>query len=81
LKPTARKAREKADEEKWAKAKLSHKDMFKADAKYQEWDADGLPSKLADGSEVPKSQVKKLKKEWERQKKLHEEYLAKFGGA
>lgn len=54
--------------------------MFKADAKYAEWDADGLPTKLADGSEVPKSQVKKLKKEWERQKKLHDEYLAKFGG-
>ncbi|KAK3291212.1 tRNA synthetases class I (C) catalytic domain-containing protein [Chaetomium fimeti] len=80
-KEEARKAREKADEEKWAKAKLSHKDMFKADAKYQEWDAEGLPTKLAGGSEVPKSQVKKLKKEWERQKKLHEEYLAKFGGA
>ncbi|KAH6843362.1 tRNA synthetases class I (C) catalytic domain-containing protein [Chaetomium sp. MPI-CAGE-AT-0009] len=80
-KEEARKAREKAEEEKWAKAKLSHKDMFKADTKYQEWDAEGLPTKLADGSEVPKSQVKKLKKEWERQKKLHEEYLAKSGGA
>ena len=55
--------------------------MFKGDAKYQECDAEGLPAKLADGSEVPKSQVKKLKKEWERQKKLHEEYLAKFGAA
>ena len=77
----ARKAREKADEEKWAKAKVSPLEMFKGDAKYQECDAEGLPAKLADGSEVPKSQVKKLKKEWERQKKLHEEYLAKFGAA
>ncbi|KAK4149525.1 tRNA synthetases class I (C) catalytic domain-containing protein [Chaetomidium leptoderma] len=80
-KEEARKAREKAEEEKWAKAKVSPLEMFKGDAKYQEWDAEGLPSKLADGSEVPKSQVKKLKKEWERQKKLHEEYLAKFGKA
>jgi cysteinyl-tRNA synthetase len=77
----ARKAREKAEEEKWAKAKVSPQDMFKGDAKYQEWDAEGLPTKLADGSEVPKSQVKKLKKEWERQKKLHDEYRAKFGSA
>ncbi|KAK4039633.1 tRNA synthetases class I (C) catalytic domain-containing protein [Parachaetomium inaequale] len=78
-KEEARKAREKAEEEKWAKAKVAPQDMFKGDAKYQEWDVEGLPAKLADGSEVPKSQVKKLKKEWDRQKKLHEEYLAKFG--
>ena len=53
--------------------------MFKEDDKYRAWDADGIPSILADGSELPKSQVKKLKKDWERQKKLHEEYLSKFG--
>ncbi|KAL2134090.1 hypothetical protein VTI74DRAFT_1086 [Chaetomium olivicolor] len=80
-KEEARKAKEKAEAEKWEKAKQLPQEMFKGDAKYQEWDADGLPTKLADGSEVPKSQVKKLKKEWERQKKLHEEYLAKFGSA
>ncbi|KAK3303698.1 tRNA synthetases class I (C) catalytic domain-containing protein [Chaetomium strumarium] len=79
LKEEARKAREKAEEEKWAKAKVPPHEMFKGDGKYQAWDAEGLPTKLADGSEVPKSQVKKLKKEWEKQKKLHEEYLAKFG--
>lgn len=56
-------------------------DLFKGDAKYQEFDVDGVPTRLADGSEVPKSQVKKLKKEWEKQKKLHEEYLTKFGSA
>ncbi len=55
-------------------------ELFKGDAKYVEWDAEGLPTKLADGSEVPKSQAKKLKKDWERQKKLHEEWLVKFGG-
>lgn len=53
--------------------------MFKNDPKYKEWDADGLPTKLADDGEVPKSQSKKLKKEWDRQKKLNDEYLAKFG--
>jgi len=77
----ARKAREKAEEEKWAKAKVPPQDLFRGDAKYQEWDADGLPTKLADGNEVPKNQVKKLKKDWERQKKLHDEYLVKFGAS
>ncbi|AEO63871.1 uncharacterized protein THITE_2141877 [Thermothielavioides terrestris NRRL 8126] len=80
-KEEARKAREKAEEEKWAKAKVPPQEMFKGDAKYLEWDADGLPTKLADGSEVPKSQAKKLKKDWDRQKKLHDEYLAKFGAS
>jgi cysteinyl-tRNA synthetase len=60
---------------------VSPQEMFKSDAKYQAWDAEGLPTKLADGSEVPKSQLKKLKKDWDRQKKLHDEYLAKFGSA
>ncbi|KAK3380830.1 tRNA synthetases class I (C) catalytic domain-containing protein [Podospora didyma] len=80
-KEEARKAREKAEEEKWAKAKTSPQDLFKGDAKYQEWDAQGLPTKLADGNAVPKSQLKKLTKEWEKQKKVHEEYLTKFGAA
>jgi cysteinyl-tRNA synthetase len=68
-----------AGEEKWEKAKLAPQDMFKEDKKYREWDADGIPSKLADGNELPKNQLKKLKKEWEKQKKQHEDYLAKFG--
>ncbi|KAK3315770.1 tRNA synthetases class I (C) catalytic domain-containing protein [Apodospora peruviana] len=76
-KEEARKAREKAEQEKLAKAKMPPQAMFKGDAKYLEWDAEGLPTKMADGCEVPKSQQKKLKKEWEKQKKLHEEYLAK----
>ncbi|KAI9038131.1 cysteine--tRNA ligase [Aspergillus affinis] len=78
-KEKARIAREKAEAEKWEKAKLPAQDLFKNDSKYKEWDADGLPTKLADDSEVPKSQSKKLKKEWDRQKKLNDEYAAKFG--
>lgn len=54
--------------------------MFKDDKKYLELDGDGIPTKMADGSEVPKNQLKKMKKEWEKQKKQHEEYLPKFGG-
>lgn len=55
--------------------------MFKDDFKYIEWDVDGLLIKLVEGGElVFKSQVKKLKKDWDRQKKLYEEYFVKFGG-
>ncbi|KAI1753558.1 cysteinyl-tRNA synthetase [Xylaria castorea] len=80
-KEEARIAREKAEAEKWEKAKLAPQDMFKSDERYSEWDAEGMPTKLKDGSEVPKTQVKKLKKEWDRQKKAHGEYLIKFGGS
>jgi len=41
-----------------------------------EWDADGVPTKDRGGAEVNKSRTKKLRKEWEKQKKLFEE----FGG-
>ncbi|KAK1759911.1 hypothetical protein QBC47DRAFT_357730 [Echria macrotheca] len=80
-KEEARKAKEKADQEKWEKAKVPPHEYFKSDKKYAEFDGDGVPTRLADGSEVPKSQVKKLRKEWERQKKVHEEWVAKFGGS
>ncbi|OLN86932.1 Cysteine-tRNA ligase [Colletotrichum chlorophyti] len=80
-KEEAKRAREQAEKEKWEKAKLSHTEMFKGDEKYSEWDAEGLPTKLKDGSDVPKSQLKKLQKEWQRQKKAHEEYLVKFGSS
>ncbi|KAK5630999.1 hypothetical protein RRF57_006714 [Xylaria bambusicola] len=79
-KEEARIAREKAEAEKWEKAKISPQDMFKNDDRYAEWDSEGMPTKLKDGSDVPKAQLKKLKKEWDRQKKAHGEYLTKFGG-
>lgn len=79
-KEEAKRAREQAEKEKWEKAKVSPAEMFKSDERYSEWDAEGMPTKLKDGSELPKSQAKKLQKEWQRQKKAHEEYLAKFGG-
>jgi cysteinyl-tRNA synthetase len=78
-KEEARLARERAEQEKWEKAKVAPETMFKGDEKYAEWDAEGLPTKMADGNELTKAATKKLKKEWDRQKRLHEEYLAKFG--
>ncbi|RKU47915.1 hypothetical protein DL546_009241 [Coniochaeta pulveracea] len=56
------------------KAKISHLDMFKTD-EFSEWDADGLPTKDKEGKEVAKSRRKKLLKEWEKQKALHEGWL------
>ncbi|OHF01730.1 tRNA synthetase class I catalytic domain-containing protein [Colletotrichum orchidophilum] len=79
-KEEAKRAREQAEKEKWEKAKLPHTELFKGDDKYSQWDAEGLPTKLKDGSDVPKSQLKKLQKQWQSQKKAHEEYLVKFGG-
>ncbi|KAI1340880.1 tRNA synthetases class I (C) catalytic domain-containing protein [Xylariaceae sp. FL0016] len=69
-KEEAKRAQEKAEQEKWEKAKVSPQDMFKGDDKYSEWDAEGLPIKMKDGSE----------KEWDRQTKAHNQWKAKFGG-
>ncbi|KAG2416098.1 hypothetical protein HFD88_007290 [Aspergillus terreus] len=56
------------------KAKLSHLEMFKT-PEYSAWDENGVPLKDKDGEEVAKNKRKKLVKEWERQKKIHEEWL------
>lgn len=57
------------------KARVSHLDMFRTD-EFAEWDADGIPTKDKEGKEVAKSRRKKLVKEWERQKALHEKWVA-----
>ncbi|KAJ3531331.1 hypothetical protein NM208_g8925 [Fusarium decemcellulare] len=51
--------------------------MFKSDERYSAWDEQGLPTKMKDGSDVPKSQLKGLKKQWDRQKKAHDDLKAK----
>jgi cysteinyl-tRNA synthetase len=78
-KEAARLERERIEKEKAEKGKLSHLDMFRT-PKYTEWDADGMPLKDEKGEEVTKSQSKKLRKDWERQKKLHEAWLAQNDG-
>jgi cysteinyl-tRNA synthetase len=79
LKQKAKEEREKkAAEEAAAKAekgKLSHLEMFRT-SEYSAWDEEGLPLKDAEGKEVAKSRMKKLKKDWEKQKKLHEAWLS-----
>lgn len=75
-KEKARLDREKAELEKAEKAKLSPHDMFR-DERFSAWDEEGLPTKTKEGDDVPKSALKKMKKDWERQKKAHEEWKAK----
>lgn len=77
-KEEARRAREKAEEERIAKAKVDPKDMFKGDERFGEWDEAGLPTKLKDGGDVPKSMMKKLVKEHQKQAKAFKEVM---GGA
>ncbi|KAI5247422.1 hypothetical protein E4T43_01941 [Aureobasidium subglaciale] len=57
------------------KAKIDPATMFKT-KEFSEWDEAGVPTKDAEGKEVAKSRRKKLVKEWERQIKAHDEWLA-----
>jgi cysteinyl-tRNA synthetase len=67
--------REQEAREKAEKGKLSHTEMFRTE-EFSAWDDNGLPTKMANGDEVAKSRGKKLKKDWERQKKAHEAWSA-----
>mmetsp|Transcript_111614 Transcript_111614/g.240626 ORF Transcript_111614/g.240626 Transcript_111614/m.240626 type:complete len:732 (+) Transcript_111614:80-2275(+) len=59
--------------EKEAKKKMDPKKMFLDQTDlYSKFDDDGVPTHGADGAELPKSRAKKLKQEWDKQKKLFE---------
>lgn len=76
-KADAKLKRERDEAEKNAKlaeqAKINPKEMFKME-EYSLWDEDGIPTKDREGADVAKGRSKKLRKEWEKQKKLYEEY-------
>ncbi|CAG8517195.1 7665_t:CDS:10 [Paraglomus occultum] len=63
------------------KGKVAPIDMFKeakddnGELLYSAFDEQGIPTHNADGTEVSNSKIKKLKKEWEKQQKLHTNYL------
>ncbi|KAK0745173.1 cysteinyl-tRNA synthetase [Apiosordaria backusii] len=57
------------------RAKVDPLVMFRT-SDYLEWDESGIPTVDAAGDVVSKNRRKKLAKEWEKQKKLHEEWLA-----
>lgn len=75
-KERAKAEKEKADKEKEEKAKVKPEEMFRGDEKWSEFDGEGMPTKTKEGEDVPKSALKKLRKEWERQKKAHEAWKA-----
>lgn len=75
-KERARVERDRVEAEKMEKAKLKPEDMFKGDEKWSAWDSEGMPTKTKEGEDVPKSAIKKLRKEWEKQKKAHEAWKA-----
>jgi cysteinyl-tRNA synthetase len=82
-KAEAKLKRERDDAEKKARlaeqAEIDPKVMFRTE-EYSAWDDEGLPTKDREGADVSKGKYKKLKKEWEKQKKLFEEHL-KNGGS
>lgn len=77
-KEAARLEKEKQERERLEQGKLSPTDMFRTD-EFSAWDEDGLPTKDAKGEDVAKSRSKKLRKDWERQKKKHELWLRSGG--
>lgn len=74
-KEEAKRARERAEAERIEKAKVDPKDMFKGDERFSAWGEDGLPTKMKDGSDVPKSMMKKLVKEQQKQAKAFKEVM------
>ncbi|NWZ32285.1 SYCC protein, partial [Asarcornis scutulata] len=71
-------ARKKQEQEaaKLAKMKIPPHEMFKLERdKYSMFDENGFPTHDAEGKELSKGQIKKLKKVYETQEKLHKEYL------
>ncbi|GAA5977435.1 hypothetical protein JCM10908_004979 [Rhodotorula pacifica] len=62
--------------ERLEKGRSSPADLFRSrTAEYSAWDDQGLPTKDQNGEDLPKTRLKKLKKEWDMQKKLHDEFL------
>ena len=79
LRLKAKEEREREGTQKADKGQLSHLEMFRT-GEWSQWDEEGLPVKDAEGKEVAKSRAKKLRKDWERQKRLHEAWVKVRGG-
>ncbi|KAF8349126.1 tRNA synthetases class I (C) catalytic domain-containing protein [Amanita rubescens] len=64
---------------KLEKGRLAAEEMFKpphtAEGTYGTWDDQGIPLTDSEGKELSKNQAKKVRKLWEDQRKLHEEFL------
>jgi len=79
----AEKDRKKREaEEKEKQKRIPPEELFKSEAdksKYSRFDAKGIPTHDANGEEIPKTQRKKLEKQWEQQEKRYKEYLNNLG--
>ncbi|KAI9329635.1 ribonuclease H-like domain-containing protein [Obelidium mucronatum] len=56
-------------------------EMFRDTLLFSVWDSDGVPTHLADGTEMTRSAVNKHKKLWKARDALHQKYLAWKEGA
>ncbi|KAL8635289.1 MAG: hypothetical protein Q9228_007205 [Teloschistes exilis] len=77
-KEKAKQEKDRAREEREEKGRLSHLEMFRTE-EFAEWDEEGLPVRDREGVEVTKSRAKKLRKEWERQRRVHEAWVKEQG--
>ena len=74
-------AKEKRDKDaatRLEKGRTSHLEMYKTEdmkRDFSAWDDQGIPTKDAKGEDLTKSKLKKLKKDWDAQKGLHEKWL------
>ncbi|KAK5198906.1 cysteinyl-tRNA synthetase [Exophiala xenobiotica] len=77
-KEEAKKKREQEALEKLQKGKISPTEMFKPphSNEYSAWDQDGVPTVAKESGPLSANRIKKLKKEWDNQRKAHEKYLA-----
>ncbi|KIL65876.1 hypothetical protein M378DRAFT_76124 [Amanita muscaria Koide BX008] len=66
--------------QKLEKGRLEAEVLFKPpnvpEGTYGLWDDQGIPLTDGDGKELSKNQAKKVKKQWDDQKRLHDEFLA-----
>jgi len=64
---------------KLEKGRVPPDSMFKVpnvpEGTYGSWDESGLPLTDGEGKELTKNQIKKAKKEWDAQQKLHADFL------
>jgi cysteinyl-tRNA synthetase len=64
------------EQEQRERAKIDPLVMYKTSDEYSEWDENGVPTVDASGTAVSGNKRKKLLKEWEKQKKRHDDWLA-----
>lgn len=76
-KQLAKEKRDKDGAARLEKGRLSHLEMYKTEdmkREFSAWDDQGIPTKDAKGEDLTKSKLKKLKKDWDAQKTLHEKW-------